>query len=376
MTRDDPIGEALRLLAREIRRRAERHPAAHLPPGRDERVVLRLRLPLDEREGALEEAAERARSEIERSVGATMSRRAAFRPGHVYCLRCGSADCGHGTPQRAREVFAGFGPTGMPRFVDLGQFLLERHDPRVERLYAGGRGLVAEVVGEAELTWDLLPSFRDRANGYRIHGQVVAGWFRVSDAAGVRQPIAVTLQLVSTRAGRRRRYALNAIGTGPDGEPLDRLGDRLDSFPWSGPLRWAQGVLDGVRGAEPDGELFRKRIGGLLTALARRLERGERARGRRTAHAEERHGSGERPTRLACADLARAAPDDILFDARRGTLIVLGERGRAHVFNEEGRLVTSVRYPPEAIERKRARGLWRPASREQIEALREQVRSP
>jgi hypothetical protein len=76
---------------------------------------------------------------------------------------------------------------------------------------------------------------------------------------------------------------------------------------------------------------------------------------------------------MALADLARAAPENLLFDTRRETLVVVGDRGRAHVFNLAGKLVTSVRYNPAAIEKRRNNGLWRPAAAEEIRKVREQV---
>ena len=76
---------------------------------------------------------------------------------------------------------------------------------------------------------------------------------------------------------------------------------------------------------------------------------------------------------MALADLARAHGENLLFDTRRETLVVVGERGRAHVFNLAGKLVTSVRYNPEIIERRRQNGVWRPAAAEEIRKVREQV---
>ena len=108
----------------------------------------------------------------------------------------------------------------------------------------------------------------------------------------------------------------------------------------------------------------------MLTSIARRLEQERRSRARRTSHAEQRHAGGDRPTRMAIEDLARAGDGAILVDERRRTTIVLGRRGRAHVWNAAGKLVTSIRYSPESIERKRKQGIWRPARGEEILGLR------
>ena len=76
---------------------------------------------------------------------------------------------------------------------------------------------------------------------------------------------------------------------------------------------------------------------------------------------------------MAFADLEQARDDSILFDTRRKTLVVVGDRGRAHIFNDSGRLVTSIRYSPTAIERRQKKGIWKPASDDQIGALKKQV---
>ena len=61
------------------------------------------------------------------------------------------------------------------------------------------------------------------------------------------------------------------------------------------------------------------------------------------------------------------------MDQRSGTLVVLGDRGRTHFFTPDGRLVSSVRYSREAIERKVKAELWRPAAEEQLKAFRDKL---
>ncbi|HKQ62045.1 MAG TPA: hypothetical protein VJS92_12205, partial [Candidatus Polarisedimenticolaceae bacterium] len=88
---------------------------------------------------------------------------------------------------------------------------------------------------------------------------------------------------------------------------------------------------------------------------------------------EQRHASGQRPTRNAVEDARRAADDAILVDERNGVLIVLGERGRTHFFTRTGQLVSSVRYSTEAIARKVKVELWRAATAAEAAALREKL---
>ena len=377
MTARDRVREALRSLLDYALDRAERHPSGHLFPGSGSHLEVRIRLPLSAAEGAVDEAAERLGEDLDAGIEGLLAHAAVFRPGRVLCLRCGSADCEHSSPPDGRDVFVGYGPTGTPRYLDFGQLLLDRRDPRVEQLYAGDTPpLLATVLTEEELARDLLPAFRDQRD-YRIHGEVAVGWYRVPDDTGRRQALAISVQVISTQPkGARRRFGINVLGRGPGDESLERVHDRLGAIPWSVAVRWAQSVLNRIaaegRGRVPEPQLAR-RIEGLVGGLARRLVRVHRARDRRTLHAEERHESGERPTRMAILDLSRAEDAQILFDERRRTVVVLGERGRAHVFNEEGKLVTSLRYPPHTIARRRERGLWRPATPEEAAALRARV---
>ncbi len=217
-----------------------------------------------------------------------------------------------------------------------------------------------------------MPSIRKDRDGYRIHGQVLAGWYRVPEKTGRRRAMAISFQIVSSKPRRRRAcYGLNILGVGPGGETLEQLRDRLSALPWTSAVRWAQSALRTAY------DMNSRRVEGLLGGLARRLEKGVRSNERRTGHAQRHHAAGQRPTRMALEDLARAEPDALLVDRRYNTRVVLGQKGRCHVFSPEGRLVTSVRYPTGSIERKRRSGVWRPATPEEILALRaEAERTP
>jgi hypothetical protein len=371
---DDRIRQALKLLADEVRERVERHPLGHLLVGRGEAVDLRLLLPTAaSKNGTLEKASREAGEALHEALQSLLLHTSVIHPGRVFCLRCQNALCEHAAPPAARQVFAGYGPTGVPRFRDFGQWLLERRDPRVDLLYRDQPALLT-ILDEGGALNGALPQFRSAESGYRLHGQVAAGWYLDRDAAG-RKPFAVSFQLVSSRSGRdRRRHGINVIGVAPDGAALENLFDRTGEIPWADAVRWAQQALGNVehtvRARRLAPEQVEERLAGVLGGLARRLDKGFRGKERRTRHGQQRHAEGDRPTRMALADLARAAQEDLLFDPHRNTLVVLGERGRAHVFSPEGRLVTSVRYNPAAIARRREQGAWRPATPAEVAALR------
>ncbi len=370
------LQQVARLLEEEARERILGHPAGHLARGRGQRIELRLALPIGGDEATRVEVAGDLGRALDAGIRSLVAARSLARPGHAYCLRCAAADCEHSSPVESREVFRGYGPTGQPRFGDFGQLLLERKDPRIEKLYAERRELVVVVLGGRELASELLPEFRDVATGFRVHGQVCAGYYRAPDRSGLPAPLAISLQVISTQVpGARRRLSLNVVGIGPCGEPLASLATQTDPVPWAATARWAQTVLEQIerapkkrtRGAEGP----QSRIDGLLKGIARRLEQGDRAKARRTSHAATRHEEGDRPTRMAVRDLVRASDDAILIDTRHGTVVALGERGRAHVFNLAGKLVTSLRLRPQAIERRRKLGIWRDATAAEVRAVRD-----
>lgn len=369
------IRQALELLRSEVQAQVAAHPWGHLLAGRGGDVDIRLRVPVAPREGEMERAREALEADLSDGIRSLVAHRATFRPGRIFCLRCGSATCQHSAPGSSREIFAGYGPSGLPRFAEMGQWLLERGDPRVDLLYQDRPRFLAHVASGADLTASLLPAYRDEEGGYRLHGQVAAAWYRGSDADGHPALVALSFQIVSTKsANARRRYGLNLVGAGPGGESLELFCNRLDAIPWAVPVRWAQSVLGQIERSRRSGEAAReRRIEGLLRGLAGRLEKDRRAAGRRTRHAEKRHARGDRPTRMALADLARADADSVLYDTRRETLVVLGERGRAHVFNPAGKLVTSIRYSPESIARRRKDGQWRTARDEEVQGLKERI---
>ena len=68
-------------------------------------------------------------------------------------------------------------------------------------------------------------------------------------------------------------------------------------------------------------------------------------------------------------------PEEVLVDERTGARVVPGERGRIHFYTADGRLVSSVRYSPGAVVRKRKAGIWRDASPEEAHALVASIRS-
>ncbi len=349
------IHDHLADLVREI---LDRKPGGHLVEPTLQEVLLELTVSLADSKESADRFSHRLVRRIDHVLDDAIQHAAMFRPGRTFCHRCGGPGCEHAAPPTPRHVFTAYGPTGTPVWKDFAQQCLEERHDEVDRLYDEPPAFLTLVRNPQELRNELLESFR--ARGYVLHGQVTAGFYTVgSGAAGGRSVLALTFQIASAAgSGGRKRYGLNILGRTPED----------GAFPWRRAVRWAQSALSTL-GRRRD-ENLEPRIEGILKGLARRLRQDHRSRGRRTRHAEQRHGSGERPTRKALEDLAAAASSDIFRDERTGTLVILGERGRTHFFNTEGKLVSSVRYSRDAIEGKLKNGLWRQATAPEIETIR------
>ncbi|MDQ7086582.1 MAG: hypothetical protein Q9Q13_01420 [Acidobacteriota bacterium] len=300
MGTDERILEVLRTLIERADEQIDRSPLGHLLAGRRENLRLSLSLPLDADPEALRKAAARLDVALVEAIEAALQRRAAFQPGSVLCLRCSSTGCGHGRPTSSRQVFAGYSPSGTPEFLDLGELLLARHDPRVGELFDEGRAVVTHQMTEQELTARLLPVFKEQSGLPHPPGQVVAG----CSAAGSRPDVPGSGVEFPGRLHPSpplpRRFGLNVLGLGPDGEPPGPPPRPDAGDPGRPAVRWAHSALAGLSlRPRPDAQ-------SILRGWPDALERGRGAHSRRTRHAERRHSEGGRPTRMALLDLARA----------------------------------------------------------------------
>ena len=344
-----------------VRAILSRKPGGHLIEPALKDVVLDLAVSMNDAEDSASRFSEDLIRHIDRILDDAIQHVAMFRPGRTFCHRCGGPECEHAEPPSSRHVFVGYGPTGTPVWKDFAQLCLEERHEQVDRLYDDKPAFLTLVREPEALRRDLLPAFQ--ARGYRLHGQVSAGFYtvpgKVTDGRAV---LALTFQVASASgSGGRKRFGLNILGRTPEEGP----------FPWQGTVRWTQSALATLGRGKQDG--LDRRIEGILGGLARRLQQEQRSRGRRTRHAEARHDSGERPTRKALEDLHAAGKDDFFLDERNGTLVVLGQRGRTHFFAADGRLVSSVRYSRDGIEGKLKNGLWRKAAGPEIDTVRNAV---
>jgi len=308
-------------------------------------------------------------SRLSAALQKTGARADAILPGRVFCYRCESGDCDHSAPPRAQAVFAGFSPTGQPEWKDLGQVLLEARHENVDALFADPPSALALVQPGRELKARLLHPFGKSSKTYDLLAQLVAGPF---GGDGRARPAALTVQAIeSRRPDGRTRLTLHRIGA-EAGAFLDAHPEHPFSIAFPAARDRLAAIERDLGTGEPAparrSELMR-RIPGILHDLRRVVERGGRQRERRTRHADERRLEN-RPTQAALQDAWKASDADLLADDARGTLIVLGPRGRAHAFTPGGKHVTSLILDRDALSRRIARRRWRPATSTEIQTLR------
>ncbi len=280
-----------------------------------------------------------------------------LRPGRIYCFRSGSSREEHCVPGSPREVFIGYDPTGRPRFTDFADLALARGDARIDDLYHDPPRPFAIYASGHDLRADQLDVFGGRSDAFRIVAQLAFGYV---PTRGRGDPFSLTIQAVETRDARdAARFDLNLVGAPGDRSLETWLGEAMDGAVATAVRAARRRVRDAARGrrAGSDAEAV---VEPILRDLARALERFYRQRGRRTRHSRDRRQQRDRPTQQAIVDAERADIDHVYRDDGKQTWVVVGPRGRTHVFSDDGRHVTSVNYTREAIERKCRQKRWRP----------------
>ncbi len=372
----EEIARALRRLAARL---VEERPESGVRTAPLPAAEIRVEVPLDARDESRHLPAailSSLRSHIESALRAGSG----FRGGRVFCVRCATADCDHGEPSGPLEVFTGYSETGIPRFQDFGPFALSRGEERIEELFLPRAPVLVIPVSGGEILGRLLSEYRDAAPPQEIAGQAVLGYERLRGGGDLPGRFAVSLQiLILDGEGRTPRLALNAVGRLPDGGPVTELWQRDVRFPF---MDVADDLL--ARVARSSGDLQRtapdqrprrvRRLAlSLVDDLLQGLRKASRRRMERTDHAVLRAADPSRPLGMARVEALRAADDAWYFDRRDGTWIVLGRKGRGHVFNAGGRLVTSIVFDRAALDRRFATRRWIPARADAVRALRRRI---
>ncbi len=293
-------------------------------------------------------------------------------PGHVYCFWCESARCAHAPPPHSRAVFAGYEPNGLPRWEEFASFCLAVKAPRVHELHEEPPRPFTLFMHGGLLTKKQLAEFGATSTTFRILCQAVVGYFLLGGEDSTRKT-AVTIQVVESRAGRRTAaLELNIVGKTPAG---GHLVDAVVHMPDQRLAELFQKARARIRdlGIRRPGPERDREIVGCIRHAAAGIEKIYRQESRRTKHARLRHRDPSRPAANALSDTARARDEDFFNDRRSATCIVLGPRGRTHVFNADGKHVTSLVAGGEDIARRLHTTQWVPMPDEQREALKARI---
>jgi DNA-directed RNA polymerase subunit L len=331
-------------------------------------LELNLRVPLDGGND-IRHAAGTATEQILQRVREVREHERALRPGAVYSYFAGSSHAEGCRPTEPRQVFDGYTSTGRPIFSDFVTMSIERKDPNIDRLLAGEDIVLTRVTMGRVLRTQQLAEFGGNSPVFKILGQVDAGLFKVLGAAG---KCAFSFQLLrGTTLEGRIRLRLHAVGAV---DPMELADPALMQI-----LSRCQRHLDTealrLQGQSQQGEVDEEAfVLPLLNELARQLQSRTRHAGRRTQHGLERSEEGQRPTSRAYPDAGEASDDAILWDLDQNTVVVLGGKGRVHVFSPRGKHITSVMMQGSAIERRRHMGRWRLAEPEERGEFRIQVK--
>lgn len=306
--------------------------------------------------------------------------RAAFRPGSVYSFFDDSAEADECRPSDSRLVFAGYTETGHPRWTTLLELLLEAKDERAGDVAKESSQPITLTMSRREIVGGMLDSFAEKRRAYDICGQLILGYFRQSLMTG-REKFAVTLQLVrSASRSRVVRLGINVIGVLPDGRDAMEAEAEQERWPFVQLLAEARRRLAAINPKLkklPRGERMRAAADAathLLHEMSLGFARGTRRDSWRTEHATKRAEEGARPTGMARQDFASSRNDRVFMDVQESTFIIVGPKGRTHVFAPTGKHVTSLQLDGAAVADRIRRNRWRPAPLEELKNFRRLVR--
>ncbi len=292
--------------------------------------------------------------------------------GRIHCLKCNTATCEHSAPTKRREVFVGYKPNGTPEFRDLTQALLDKGHPQTHRLFEKKPPILALAIKPQNLFSNLLPGFKPWES-MRIHGAVICGWF--IDKEGEKNGITFLLVSSGTKRSRRKFY-LHTINLLAAKAELDKLLLTNGTFRWDQPLQWSKKMLKIIEADLRSNTLTKAfikkieaRLNGVLDNLALRLEKITEKETHYTKHAVERK-SANRPVSQAFLDLKSATVDWSFYDDTEKSIVIVGPKSRVHIFSPNGKLITSIRYSSEAIQRKIRSGKWQRISLQQLNELK------
>lgn len=319
-------------------------------------------------------------SKVREQIRGLVQCHSSFREGALYCFLCNSLDCPHASPTENDQCFRGFSSGGRPQWQKLCDMLLERKDPRVEQIFGLQRGIVCLLEKEEDFPAGFLTSFKNEALELAVLGQVIVAPVVFEDKAQTTEKTPRTISIILMRLSSRHyaRYILNMVGmdlpslsehAAIDPKAL-RLIRTLRAYQREVSLKNRRKTQKYLPYSAEQERIF---FASLLSRLKSDIEQIFHATERRTRHGEERHKSLQRPTSTALRDVRLAGADRFLFDKEHDTVVVLGPKGRVHVFTKEGKLVTSMVLDRQRIEKRFSKKRWVSMSREEVWRFKQSI---
>lgn len=372
------VSDALRGLVREL----NAGPVEGEKVG--EALELRLALTVDPQTGWEVRFPTPLAEQLEEQLLEARARRAIFKKGRVFCFLCESSQCPHAHPPSSLTVFTGYSSSGVPRWGEFAQVLIDTQDPEVDQLFGEPpRHLVRQRSGKS-LRSQQLASFGRTSRSYSILGQVEVGYLAMRDGQDPASPhrVAMTFQAVETRGtGGALQLELNPLVRLPhDQDFLEVLAGGWN--PWIlRACRLAARDLEALaaeanrqrqKGSPRDIHQVMGRVPGVLRAMARSLEGGAGQARRRTRHVEHRRDQ-KRPVHKALDDVSKITAQDMFHDGKTGNVVIRGSNGRAHAFSREGKHVTTFVLQADAVESRLRSRRWKPVDPVEAQVIKQLI---
>jgi hypothetical protein len=309
--------------------------------------------------------------------------------GRVYDFHVDSTQSERSVPPEATMVFAGYDNFGTPQWREFSQLLIDRKDPRVDKLFDSKAPALNVVQFGKELKSEQVSSYGKGSKTYSLLGQIAFGYLFVPRAkrrikAGS-EKLAITFQIVETRdlQGAFDLRINTIVGIYTEEDVQDLIFTERNMWIYRA-RELAQRDLDKIKeravrakmAHNPSGyNEVMKDIPEVIRGFSKSLERGDRQSSRRTNHVEHRRQKDQRPVHKALEDVLSGPLPKMYVDLERQSNVVIGQGQRAHVFSADGRHITSFSVTVEEAEQRVRKDRWEVMGEAAAIRLRETIQA-
>ncbi len=295
--------------------------------------------------------------QLARQLATLQAQRDSYVPGRVYCYACRSSHCEHAMPSSTLDVFTGYSESGRPIWHQFHQALLDLGHQEVHQLYSDRPNSIAVVMDGESLHARTLVGNGKHSQTFVVLSQILMGYFRLRGSTGELEKLALTIQCVASRDHLNQLE--NHINVLVEPEHRILVSEQL---PW---------LSESIRLAATQTRTARADANAIVRKLASDLVRQQKRTLRTTKHAQ--HRRPQRPIEKALSDVASANSERVFYDVKSDAFAVRGKSGRCHIFNQQGRHVTSFSIEFDAVQSRLRRKRWRPVTDQQFQTLRAQI---